>query len=83
MAAEEPTVKRSWITSTMMEKNLQNLEKEGFLPPQAQCSWRAAMGVQAPTPREGDIITLVSHIERGMSFPLFDFCSEVLAHYGV
>jgi hypothetical protein len=30
MAAEEPAVKGSWIACTVMEKDLQNLEKEGF-----------------------------------------------------
>jgi hypothetical protein len=41
------------------------------------------MGDQVPTPSEGEIVALTSHIECGMSFPLSDFCSEVLAHYGL
>jgi hypothetical protein len=33
MAAEEPTTKGMWIASTVMERDLQHLENEGFLPP--------------------------------------------------
>jgi hypothetical protein len=41
------------------------------------------MGDNTPAPREGKIVCLVSHVERGISFLLSDFCSEILEHYGV
>jgi hypothetical protein len=45
--------KGEWIPSTVSVRELQSLEEEGFLPPRAQ----------------GEIVGLVSHVERGISFP--------------
>jgi hypothetical protein len=81
MAAER--TKGEWILSTISARELQSLENEGFIPSGALCSWRSAIGDQIPTPREGEIVCLVSHIDRGISFPLSDFCSAVLEHYRV
>jgi hypothetical protein len=81
MAAER--AKGEWIPSTVTVRDLQSLEDEGFIPSRALCSWRSAVGDQTPAPREGEIVCLVSHIDRGISFPLSDFCSAVLAHFRV
>jgi hypothetical protein len=78
MAAAANKDKGEWIPSTVVERDLKSYEHEGLIPPRKQCAWTSAMGDLVPAPREGEIVVLMIHIERGISFPLSDFCNAVL-----
>jgi hypothetical protein len=81
--ADKNKDKREWIPSTVAEKDLRSYEDEGLNPPRELCAWRSAVGDLVPTPRVGEIVVLMSHIKRGISFPLSDFCSAVLDFFQV
>jgi hypothetical protein len=83
MAAPAEKVKGEWIPNTISLRELKGLEAEGLIPAREICSWRSAMGDLTPTPREGEVVVLTSHIHRGISFPLSDFFSAILAHFRV
>jgi hypothetical protein len=82
MAAAADKNKGEWIPSNVAERDLRSYEHEGLIPPRERCTWRSAVGDLIPAPR-GEIVALMSHIERGISFPLSDFCSAVFNFYQV
>jgi hypothetical protein len=83
MAVAADKNKGEWIPCTVAEKDLKSHEHEGLIPPRGRCAWRSAMGDLASAPREGEIVVLMSHIERSISFPLSDFYITVLDYYQV
>ena len=74
---------RYWLPSCMTEDYLQELEDGGFLPPKAECSWRAPGEEAIPEPQDGERVILASHVLRGMSLPLSAFFLAVLSFYGL
>jgi hypothetical protein len=81
--ADKNKDKGEWIPSTVAERDLRSYEHEGLIPPRELCAWRSVAGDLVPTPRAGEIVVLMSHIERGISFLLSDFCSAVLDFFQV
>ena len=68
---EENLAERSryWLPSGVTEDRLTELVEGGFLPPKAECAWRAPGDEAEPTPQGDERVILVSHLLRGMTLP--------------
>ena len=60
---------RYWLPSGVTEDHLTELAESGFLPPKAECTWRAPGKEAEPTPQGDERVILVSHLLRGMTLP--------------
>ena len=82
---EENQAERSryWLPSDMTEEHLAELVEDGFLPPKADCSWRAPGDETEPAPQGNERVILVSHLLRGMKLPPSAFFSAILEYYGL
>ena len=82
---EENLAERSryWLPSCVTEDHLAELVEGGFLPPKAECSWRAPGDETVQTPQGDERVILVSHLLRGMTLPPSAFFSSVLDYYGL
>ena len=81
---EENQAERSryWLPSGVTEEHLAELVEGGFLPPKADCSWRALGDESEPAPQGDERVILVSHLLRGMTLPPSAFFSAILECYG-
>ena len=68
---EENMAERSryWLPSGVTEEHLTELAESGFLPPKAECTWRAPGEEAEPTPQGDERVILISHLLRGMTLP--------------
>ena len=82
---EENQAKRScyWLPSCVTEDHLAELVEGGFLPPKADCAWRAPGDEIEPAPQGDERVILVSHLLRGMTLPPSAFFSSVLEYCGL
>ena len=76
-----------WRPSSMMERRLRDLEKEGLLRPRTSSTrpeWIAPpVEHQEPTPPEGYIISFAKFHHHGLGYPLSRFMRALYHHYGV
>ena len=57
--------------------------ERGFLPPKADCAWRAPGNKLETAPQGDERVILVSHLLRGMTIPPSAFFFAVLEYYGL
>jgi hypothetical protein len=73
----------NWSSSSVYEETLENLEKEGRLPPKAVCHWRGPLDETAPTPLDEAVVVFVEAINCGFTPPGSKFWRELMHHYGL
>jgi len=74
--------KGRWLPTTISAQDLQQLEEDGVLLPQAASGWRIpSTNDVLPSPAEGERVVFRAHFERGFSMPPSKFLLKVLARY--
>jgi hypothetical protein len=72
-----------WQKSHVKESDVQTMEGEGTVAPQAESLWRTDFKAPAPIPNPSKIVMLRSHVERGLSMPPSLFFTNLLKFYGL
>jgi len=76
-----------WCPSSMMERRLLELEREGFLRPRTSSSrleWIApAVDHREPRPPKGYVVSFAKFHRHGLGTPLSRFMRALCHHYGV
>jgi hypothetical protein len=72
-----------WQKSQVKDSDVQTMEGEGTVAPQAKSLWRTDFKAPAPTPNPSEIVMLRSHVERGLSMPPSLFFTNLLKFYGL
>ena len=62
---------------------LEQLAREGLLPPAEQEQWRIATADPRPKPSSGQFVVFTVFLERGLGFPMSEFFRRVLDFYGL
>lgn len=74
---------REWVTSTVTQRNLEQMVIDGILQDQVTAGWRAAAGELFPTPDTNELIVFESHFVRGFGIPAHPFLQKLLDFYGI
>jgi hypothetical protein len=82
-AGTSKTASTYWITlnwegSSMMSDELKGLASAGLLPKKKDGLWHAPGNEVRPTPREGERISFMSHVEHGLTPAGSRFIRELL-----
>jgi hypothetical protein len=72
-----------WQKSHVKDTDVQALESEGTVAPQAESGWRTDFKAPVPVPNPSEIVMLKSHMERGLSMPPSLFFTNLLKFYGL
>jgi hypothetical protein len=72
-----------WQKSHIKDSDIQTMEGEGTVAPQAESLWRTDFKASAPIPNPSEIVMLRSHVERGLSMPPSLFFTNLLKFYGL
>jgi hypothetical protein len=72
-----------WQKSHVKDTDVQALEGEGIVAPQAESGWRTDFKAPVPVPNPSEIVMLKSHMERGLSMPPSLFFTNLLKFYGL
>lgn len=75
------TIECNWVPSEITKDFLRNAIKTGILNGASNC--RLSKGECPPTPREGEVIIFLDHVERGFSPPGSKFFRDLLNFYGL
>jgi hypothetical protein len=70
-----------WQKSTVKDSDVQAMEGEGTVAPQAKSGWRTDFKAPVPIPNPSEIVMLKSHVERGLSMPPSLFFTNLLKYY--
>ena len=73
-------VRGQWWPCELKEKDLLDLQNEGFLKAD---TWRFVPKAPVPAPKEDERVITKALVKRGFSFPPSDFFLELLKHYGL
>jgi hypothetical protein len=77
----------AWVRSSMMERKLEELVRDGLLRPRAsrsQPEWRVPPSDhQEPVPPEGYVVSFVASHERGLRMQPSQFMQALLHYYKV
>jgi hypothetical protein len=76
-------ISSNWEGSHTMVADLRALATMGQLPAEEKGIWRAPGDERVPTPREGELVFFMSHIERGLSIEGSKFFRELMSFYGL
>jgi hypothetical protein len=80
-SAMPETLGGTWDPCNLDEGIISSLELEGRIAAKEISRWRVDPGAAMPTPSDGEIVMLKSHINRGFSLPPPYFLKGVLRHY--
>jgi hypothetical protein len=72
-----------WQKSNVKDSDVQAMEGEGTMAPQAESRWRTDCKAPVPIPNPSEIVMLKSHVERGLSMPPSLFFTNLLKFYGL
>jgi hypothetical protein len=72
-----------WQKSNVKDPDIQTMEGEGTVAPQAESLWRTDFKAPVPSPNPSEIMMLKSHVERGLSMPPSLFFTNLLKFYGL
>jgi hypothetical protein len=72
-----------WQKSNVKDPDVQTMEGEGTVAPQAESLWRTDFKAPVPLPNPSEIVMLKSHVERGLSMPPSLFFTNLLKFYGL
>jgi hypothetical protein len=72
-----------WQKSHVKDSDVQAMEGEGTVAPRAESGWRTDFKAPVPIPNPSEIVTLKSHMERGLSMPPSLFFTNLLKFYGL
>jgi hypothetical protein len=76
-----------WRSSSMTERQLRDLEKEGILRPRASSTWREWIAPPAdhrePNPPKGYVVSFAKFHRHGLGSPSSRFMRALCHHYGV
>jgi hypothetical protein len=72
-----------WQISHVKDSDIQSMEGEGTMAPQAESGWRTDFKAPVPIPNPSEIVMLKSHVERGLSMPPSLFFTNLLKFYGL
>jgi hypothetical protein len=59
-----------WQKSSVKDSDVQTMEGEGTVAPQAESGWQTDFKAPVPVPNPSEIVILKSHVERGASAKL-------------
>ena len=62
-----------WQRSSVDERQLDALRRDGLLPPLEKMATRAPGDEVAPHPRDGERVCFVDFVNRGFAFPVHEF----------
>jgi hypothetical protein len=74
---------RYWQKSSVKDSDVQIMEGEGTVAPQAESRWRTDFKAPLPLPNPSEIVMLKFHVERGLSMPPSLFFMNLLKYYGL
>jgi hypothetical protein len=72
-----------WQKSSVKDSDVQTMEGEGTVAPQAESGWRTDFKAPVPIPNPSEIVMLKFHVERGLSMPPSLFFTNLLKFYGL
>jgi hypothetical protein len=72
-----------WQKSHVKDSDVQAMEGEGTVAPQAESRWRTNLKAPVPIPNPSEIMMLKSHMDRGLSMPPSLFFTNLLKFYGL
>jgi hypothetical protein len=72
-----------WQKSNIKDSDVQIMEGEGTVAPQAELGWRTDFKAPVPLPNPSEIVMLKFHVERGLSMPPSLFFMNLLKYYGL
>jgi hypothetical protein len=72
-----------WQKSHVKDSDVQTMEGEGTVAPQAESLWQTDFKAPVPIPNPSEIVMLRSHVERGLSMPPSLFFTNLLKFYGL
>jgi hypothetical protein len=72
-----------WQKSHVKDSDVQTMEGEGTVAPQAESLWWTDFKAPVPIPNPFEIVMLKSHVERGLSMPPSLFFTNLLKFYGL
>jgi hypothetical protein len=70
-----------WQKSHVKDSDVQAMEGEGTVAPQAESGWRTDFKAPVPIPNPSEIVMPKSHVERGLSMPPSLFFTNLLKFY--
>ena len=73
----------NWTKSTVTTLMLQEYVNCGELPPKDEIQWRAAGEEIRPSPKEGEVVVFLDHVQRGLRPQGSLFFRRVLKYYGL
>lgn len=80
--SKEPVV-CNWVASQISEIMLQDFKDQGFLSATEAATCRVPMGECPPTPKPGEVIIFMDHLQRGFSPSGSKFFRDVLHFYNL
>ena len=66
-------IRGDWQGSSVDERQLEALRRDGLLPPLDKMATRAPGDEVAPRPRDGERVCFVDFVNRGFAFPVHEF----------
>ena len=72
-----------WQRSSVDERQLEALHRDGFLPPLERIAMRPSGDEVAPYPRDGEHVCFVNFVNRGFAVPVHEFVRGLMYAYGV
>jgi hypothetical protein len=66
-------IKRAWSRSTVSCHQLRPFINVGLLPAEDAGKWRVPGDEPEPAVQDGEFVVFTSFLERGLSFPMFEF----------
>jgi hypothetical protein len=72
-----------WQKSHVKDTDVQTMEGEGTVSPQAESGWRIDFKAPVPIPNPSEIVMLKSHVGRGLSMPPSLLFTNLLKFYGL
>ena len=70
-------VQGKWMASSVMEKNIKELQEAGYLAKELAHQLPAKKQV-IPTPKPGERVVFIPHFLRGLGFPLHPFLRDLM-----
>ena len=82
-AGDLKKVRGDWQRSSVTERQLEALRRDGVLPPLEKMATRVPGDEVAPHPRDGERVCFVDFVNRGFAFPVHEFVRGLMYAYGV
>ena len=82
-ASDLKKVHDDWVRSSVTERQLDGLCRDGTLPPAKQVKTRAPGNEIVSRPAAGERVCFIDFVNRGLSFPVHDFFRGLMYAYGV